>query len=56
MKLSDKKQEEILKLFKGSDSKNFRDGVVNVVFVLSKNKNDVLVNNKELINNLKKEE
>lgn len=54
MKLSEKKLREILKLFKESDNKDFKDAIVNVVFILSKNRNDVLVDNEGLMNSLKK--
>jgi len=53
MILSKKKQKDILKLFKESDNKDFKDAIVNVIFILSKNKNDVLVDNKELMSDLK---
>jgi len=53
MIINEKKLREILKLFRDSNNKDFKDAIVNVVFILSKNKNDVLVDNKELISDLK---
>jgi len=53
MKINKKKQKEILKLFKSNNNKDFRDGIINTIIKLSVNDNNILVDNKELFNNIK---